>query len=618
MPSYITSPFNKKRKPKFAELGLSAGGAAGGGLGLGAISTGLQLGQQIGNMMPDNGVGNFVQGVFDPMTNIGNAMNYLGEGKIGKGLLSMIPGLGNAIAGRDNRAAEAELKAIEKAKASEAYFANRKGNDAAHFNAVNNNLAAMGKTIKNKASFFPMGGTTSNRMTTPNAIPINNNAEMLTNPDGSINGTHGTGNNIPLMNDQGQTEVVTEPGEIKVDNPDGSVDILSKQLGFAQQYEQATAEIERLKKSISTTTNTFERNAMDRELKAALKKQQDIVLQQRMINEALGNVEDNSGDPNAAPMNIEQSDPSMMQGAPMAPMGYSNRSFQPNLFNQQNSFTNTQLTPNFINPVATNDFTKSFTKPIYDLPTFENPLNKSINSGLNTNVGKLGQGYKVSPPNRDNPNFATKANDFLTGEGGQFATNVLSMATPIVGNILNRANMRKAAKEIAEQKITPNVINTYTPKLNIDADVAAINSQYADNIKMANMSSSPALKNYFANVSGSNRISQLNTPMQQKANFDTQMKANNVQNANNVINSNIDKENALAGIKLDSRVGLELSKINQRNTTFDNLYKVIGNSDMKAADKTRLELLLKGLDTGNGVIDANIKQQIDDLLARLK
>lgn len=621
MPSYITSPFNKKSKPKFATLGLSA------------ISTGLQLGQQIGNMMPDNGVGNFVQGVFDPMTNIGNAMNYLGEGKIGKGLLSMIPGLGNAIAGRDNRAAEAELKAIEKAKASEAYFANRKGNDATHFNAINNNLAAMGKTIKNKASFFPMGGTTSNRMTTPNAIPINNNAEMLTNPDGSINGTHGTGNNIPLMNDQGQTEVVTEPGEIKVDNPDGSVDILSKQLGFAQQYEQATAEIERLKKSISTTTNTFERNAMDRELKAALKKQQDIVLQQRMINEALGNVENNSGDPNAVPMNMEQSDPSMMQGAPMAPMGYSNRSFQPNLFNPQNSFTNTQLTPNFINPVANNDFTKSFSKPVYNLPTFESPLNKSIDSGLNTNVGKLGQDSEIGvplpndffspplPPNynvKKNPNFATKANDFLTGEGGQFATNVLSMATPIVGNILNRANMRKAAKEIAEQKITPNVINTYTPKLNIDADVAAINSQYADNIKMANMSSSPALKNYFANVSGSNRISQLNTPMQQKANFDTQMKANNVQNANNVINSNIDKENALAGIKLDSRVGLELSKINQRNTTFDNLYKVIGNSDMKVADKTRLELLLKGLDTGNGVIDANIKQQIDDLLARLK
>ena len=132
------------------------------------------------------------------------------------------------------------------------------------------------------------------------------------------------------------------------------------------------------------------------------------------------------------------------------------------------------------------------------------------------------------------------------------------------------------------------------------------------------MSSSPALKNYFANVSGSNRISQLNTPMQQKANFDTQMKANNVQNANNVINSNIDKENALAGIKLDSRVGLELSKINQRNTTFDNLYKVIGNSDMKAADKTRLELLLKALDTGNGVIDANIKQQIDELRCTFK
>jgi hypothetical protein len=304
---------------------------------------------------------------------------------------------------------------------------------------------------------------------------------------------------------------------------------------------------------------------------------------------------------------MEQGNSSKMQGAPIAPMGYSNHSFQPNLFNKENSFVNTQIQPNFINPVATNDFNKSFIKPTYELPTFENPLNKSINSGLNTNIGKLGQDSQIgvpmandffSPPlppdytTKATPNFATKANDFLTGEGGQFATNVLSMATPIVGNILNRANMRKAAKEIAEQKITPNIINTYTPKLNIDADVAAINSQYADNIKMANMSSSPALKNYFANVSGSNRISQLNTPLQQKANFDTQMKANNVQNANNVINSNIDKENALAGIKLDSRVGLELSKINQRNTTFDNLYKVIGNSDMKAAEILNNKLMI--------------------------
>ena len=105
--------------------------------------------------------------------------------------------------------------------------------------------------------------------------------------------------------------------------------------------------------------------------------------------------------------------------------------------------------------MATNDFTKSFSKPTYNLPTFENPLNKSIDSGLNTNVGKLGQDSEIGVPManvKGNPNFATKANDFLTGEGGQFATNVLSMATPIVGNILNRANMRKAAKEIAEQK----------------------------------------------------------------------------------------------------------------------------------------------------------------------
>lgn len=593
MGSYITSPLTLKRKPKFAPLGLSA------------ISTGLQMGQQLGNMMPDNGVGNAIQGLVDPMTNIGNAMSYMGDGKIGKGLLSLIPGVGNIIAGKDNRAEEAELKAIAEKKATDAYFAGRKSGDSTVLNAINNRMAAFGKTIKSKTSFFPMGGSTSNQLSTPNAVDINANAEMITNPDGSTSGTHQSGNNIPLVDAEGNPEVIAEPGEVKVTSPDGRVDILSKQLGYAQKYEEATANINRLTGAINKSTNLFERNAMSRELVAAKKKQEDIVKEQRVINEVLGNVED----PNAQP--------EVPIGAPVAPNGYTFNKYYTNRLQTPASLQTPGFSPyigNVVNPITGQTTpNQSFSNNNNFMPTGVEHAQSFSDLTLDASSPL----YKGTPTDSPNLSLGSKLDGFLNSDGVNFASNILSMGAPIVANILNRKTMRKAAKDIANQTINPNKINTYTPTLNIDADVAAINSQHADNIKLTDMTSSPAMKNYLANVSGGNRIQQLNTPFQQKARFDANMKMNNVQDANNITNMNIDKENQLSGFKLDSRVGLELSKINQLNTTLDSMYKVINNSDMQEADKLRVQLLIKQLDNGNGVINRNVQQELTTLLSKL-
>ena len=549
MRTYTSNP-----KPKYASFG--------------AIMQGLQIGQSVGNMMPDNGVGNFIQGSLDPINNFSNAMSYMGEGKIGKGLLAMIPGFGNAMTGLDRRKEEAALAAKAKQLSNDQYFASKKRNDTSELIAMNNTHAMpYGGKITRKPISFPKGGNTSSGIIPQSNNGLLDNSQTLTNAAGTTTGSHETGQNIPITDGQGNTQVIAEPGEVKVTNPDGSIDILSKRLGFAQRYENLDFKVKRLQQALAKETDVAQRNAMERELKGFEKEKELVVQQQRMVAEQMGN--------EVTP-----------DGTPMAPSGFNLKPNQVGYINPNEGWSPNQYKFNPTNDVSLKSTLPEFTGiPNLNVPNFD--------YGSGEKGGFLD---KFKDPNT--------LNHLQTG---------LNLIAPAVANAKNRRDMRKVAKEINDFTIRPNEIQRYMPTMNIDADVSAINSNYADTMKLGKEVSNPMTANFLANVAGSNRLQSLNPVHQQKINFDTTAKAGVMNYNNQVTNQNINSQNELDKMKLDSRTGLTLSNIDLRQANVNSLAKFVAESNMKQQDKTRLELLIQQLDRGDGVLNANVMKQIQDM-----
>jgi len=547
MRTYTSNP-----KPKYASFG--------------AIMQGLQIGQSVGNMMPDNGVGNFIQGSLDPINNFSNAMSYMGEGKIGKGLLAMIPGFGNAMTGLDRRKEEAALAAKAKQLSNDQYFASKKRNDTSELIAMNNTHAMpYGGKITRKPISFPKGGNTSSGIIPQSNNGLLDNSQTLTNAAGTTTGSHETGQNIPITDGQGNTQVIAEPGEVKVTNPDGSIDILSKRLGFAQRYENLDFKVKRLQQALAKETDVAQRNAMERELKGFEKEKELVVQQQRMVAEQMGN--------EVTP-----------DGVPVADGGFSLNRPTNTPFIASPLLAKSQWMPSYIpNNTQGNNFKSGVND--FDVPNFDYG-----------NGEKSGFLDKFKDPNT--------LNHLQTG---------LNLIAPAVANAKNRRDMRKVAKEINDFTIRPNEIQRYMPTMNIDADVSAINSNYADTMKLGKEVSNPMTANFLANVAGSNRLQSLNPVHQQKINFDTTAKAGVMNYNNQVTNQNINSQNELDKMKLDSRTGLTLSNIDLRQANVNSLAKFVAESNMKQQDKTRLELLIQQLDRGDGVLNANVMKQIQDM-----
>jgi hypothetical protein len=587
MKTYKTSPFPK------AAIGAT-------------IGTILNLGSTIGSMMPDNKVGNFLQGSIDPLGNLSNATGYLSEGKVGKAFLSMIPGFGNVFAKNEQRKEEEAMRQAAIKEQNDAFFRSKKANDAAVLNELNNDLMAFGGTIQNKLLKRPhllsYGGSTNNTQIMGNEMPIDPNADMLLNQNGGMTGTHEAGQNIPITDNTGQTQALGEPGEIVVDNPDGSKEVLSKRLGFAQRYEEVAAKIEQLKDSMSRERSDIQRNAMKRELLSLERDRDNIVAEQRAFNVLMGNVVvQNQGNMQAPSM--EQSiDPNAMPtDIPMAAGGFG------------------------ISPGVNLDLTKD--NHLLDsanlIPTQQSlvALAKS-NPDLypNGRINRMPTLSTPATPTMEKRNtftaddIATPKEGFDLDKGLGIASNVLKYAAPVITNALNMKSMRKAAKEINDVKLLPSVVSNYAPKLNINSELAAIDTNYADNLKIGESVVNPMTRAYLANVAGSNRLQARNPLFSQKANFDSISKARMLNTNLGIVNQDINANNQLAVNKAMQRADFELSKINLRNSTLNSMYKAIGEANIAEADRIKIQLAIKQLDRGDGVLDRNALDQVKDML----
>jgi len=160
----------------------------------GAIMAGLQLGKMVGDMMPDTNAGNTLKGVFDPMANVGAGIAYMSEGKIGKGLASLIPGIGTYMQGKDADAREAEIKAITDARAKASYV---EAVRSASMNDLQN------YTPTNNISMYPDGGVISDSTVRPNQYKVIKSRVPKLDEFGNPTGRFITRNDTVFLQDTG-------------------------------------------------------------------------------------------------------------------------------------------------------------------------------------------------------------------------------------------------------------------------------------------------------------------------------------------------------------------------------------------------------------------------------
>ncbi len=145
------------------------------------------------------------------------------------------------------------------------------------------------------------GGISGNNLPNRNSVQIDENAELVTNDEGGVDGSHEQGDNVPVYNKSGNPTAQVEPGEVVVDLPNGSKFALSKRLGTAQMYMDLVNTKNELNSKLQSTSDTFKRNSIKREidgidskLNEIPKLQEQMKAQSGMENDQdqLGNISD--------------------------------------------------------------------------------------------------------------------------------------------------------------------------------------------------------------------------------------------------------------------------------------------------------------------------------------
>ena len=282
------------------------------------IGTALQLGQTLGEMMPDNVVGDGLKGVLNPMDMVGRSVDHFSNGKIGRGLLSLTP-LGGFVDSHFKReeAAAAEKAAKEanyktsfnnrvQADTQEAEMMKRGSNrislyaSGGKLNSVDQMVASANQSAANIPSSY--GGSQNAPFSAPNSIGLGNNAEILTDSSGGVSGTHEGGQNVPIHGN-GQMQAIAEPGEVLVNNPDGSATVLAKRNGLAQEYIKLENTKKQLIGLLNTAKDVAEQNGLKRKIAALeIRKNEVKALQDQLSAEIEASGQQEMVDPNGVPM----------------------------------------------------------------------------------------------------------------------------------------------------------------------------------------------------------------------------------------------------------------------------------------------------------------------------
>lgn len=530
---------------------------------LGAVLELAQLGQTVGAMMPDNDVGSALKGVLDPLTNTGAAISYMTEGNFGKGLLSLIPGVGTYMKHTDKEAFEQEQKELTRKKTNAAYANYMKTESNTELMTRNNNngisLFSGGGVMTKDSPLSPKGGAT---IQPTSGKQLSGNAIEVTTPNGSSQGSHENGNNIPIINKGKDTNVVTEPGEVIVNTPEMAI-ILSKRNGLAQQYKTILSKKDKLNTMLTTAKTAEAKAGLMRNIEYFDTKLQDIVAQQEALSTQL------------ADMSAAQNQPQQAAGG-----GY--------------IYKDGQLVPAINESVNPEN-------PYGTIATLNRLQSKSeFDDSPFTTINKT---FDMLPNNTSLDTVPTIETDgtqqINLGATIDKIKNALPAINDIAGKILpsvmnykNQTLMEKSIEEVNNYTPIQQKINYSKSDFKVGDIEARIDSNYANNVNVANRVSNPLHATAILANAGADRAEQINNMVGEKQRMDEQATQQQVNNINSINNANLNSINATRQLQLETKLSANNAMINLNNTTVDNVYAMIKDKNVSENDKLNLKLIV--------------------------
>jgi len=411
---------------------------------------------------------------------------------------------------------------------------------------------------KNKVVIKANGGKL-NAVAIPNknSIQINPKAELITNDEGGLQGSHETGDNIPVVNAKGQLTARVEPKEVVMTTMKGDKVALSNRLGFAQLYQNLDMELKTLNGQLLKTTDNATRNTIKRNADKVRYKMEMLPSRQEQMKTKLGindNIDKGWGDNLSGMLNTTKG-----------------------ILNQQYT-DRTQLTPDMQIPLnIPNMKLGKRTMPTFNMPEASSLGESGYLDGIMGKVGGIG--------------------------------NIAQVALPFVTNWMNNRTLNKSMNMINESKVTPLKYRNLDDKVDNSAQIDEVNRSYREGVGATrNLSDARSAASMKASLAAS-RVAAINPIQETASNTSRGVRNQNVSGINQVDSINANKADELSRYKLEARVGLNNAKIAGRNQSVDNIYQVLKEGNLKEADKISLELILKTYNQ-NGVMTRQMSDQL--------
>jgi hypothetical protein len=470
--------------------------------------------------------------------------------------------------------------------------------------------------------------------------------QLITAPNGSTAPMHGQpGGDVPIQNAQGKTMVNAEPGEVLANLPDGNgapvPTVLSKRLGYAQQFQQLTAEKGAITAKILSSK--------DRVLKAKLS------IELRNINSQiaeLGNQQDqeNGNKSVDAQGQVSQDEPDqagVAEGAePKAALGDRlggpilkiNRLVDPNDPNRLNTLDeNGRLVVNTMPTIGVNNVSP-FATPLADrsnitpIDQFSNPStdpNYINNARVVPNqidlpgVTNVNRNMSLAP-NTDMtvpPTVNHRTGIDLSGVGNFINKNQsgieqgLAFAAPIVANIASQNAATKAYNKINDlqpKQFTNTPIDT---RVDTSAAINTINQSVNQQIKGATQAfSDPTTGQSYAAKLTADKIPALSNIQTQANQQSASFKAMNAQASDRTSQMNVDQANKYDQMKAEAFGNLMGVKSSIGQASAQSLVNLIKEKNTNRAYDGLLRALYTSMDSSGGINLKHLPTEYQDAI----
>ena len=453
---------------------------------------------------------------------------------------------------------------------------------------------------------FLAGGTVENNSFIPSqyGINISPNAQFLTNADGSINGDHSTGNEVPIYNKDKKLIALAHPREILYTKPDGDQVVLSEAKGYSTAYNNLQNMINERKVKLFKTRKD-PKGDISRDIQDLVKAQVGLIAKQEEDSAAPnqmkcgGRVRRKDGGGNIDGWDINAGeifnryDPSPIS---KRDVNYSNyipvKSTLIDLTKRETPYNNISTKQPIIEPVVE---PKS---PTYSGPTIKPTI---------TFEQKL-EGSDLTPREITDPNTVqTWLNkqppstwDKIKGviKDPAFQNTSINTLGNIASNVVTNSYLSAADKTVSAMKP---VHVRYAPiNERVDTSGQEANAQNAYNAARSEINNvtDPTRRSALLNDLTSRYVSNTNEIAGSRINAEISKQNANITAANQVSAQNAANENAMNQYKTEAKAGILGAKSTNMGSMMTKIMQGIQDYRLGQNDKAKLDMVLQRFKSG--------------------